>query len=406
MVRHAVIRYQGWAAALLIAGLCLAGGWAIASSVSLPQGDEFNVLRFELRHAPDKWLYLTGRIFRGGLSPDEEDARLGRYLLLTAQIDDLSRDSPKDQLDRLREQRQQIENEVEAIIEGRLTAVLEDEDVESSLPLFPDARWVFPPVDIELDATPRVLIVSPRERIELIEQQPMRPGLTAAEIEAIESEIEGAGSLSALVDDLAGMATYPAVVRPRSSYELLVETVAHEWVHNYLAFKPLGIRYLDSVELRTLNETVADIAGRELAALVVERYPLRPDVTAQIEELRPSRPPDAYIDAVLHELRLDVDALLAAGRIDEAEALMEQRRQELAERGVRYRRINQAFFAFRALYATEPGSIDPLGEKLQTLRARAGSAGAFLREAAELTDAADLERLLAEPTAAGGTGRR
>jgi hypothetical protein len=75
---------------------------------------------------------------------------------------------------------------------------------------------------------------------------------------------------------------------------------------------------------------------------------------------------------------------------------MEQRRQKLAEQGVVFRRINQAFFASRSVYAADPASIDPLGENLQALRARTGSVGAFLRAASRLTSGADLDRLLSE----------
>ena len=410
MLRRAIDRYQAWAAALLISGLCFAGAWAIAGRVSLPADSDFNVIRWELRHLPDKWLYLTGRFFRGGLSAQEEDARLGRYLVLTARSEALERaaedGTPPAELCRLRDERDGLENDVEAIIEGRLTAVLEDEGLASSLPLFPDARWVFPPVDVELDAAPRVLAVSRRDRIELIEQRPLRADLSAEDIRNVEAEIERDGARSAFVDALAGIALYPSIVAPRASYQLLVETIAHEWAHHYLSFKPLGARYLSSVELRTLNETVADITGQELASLVVERYPLSAAAEAELEALRPPEPP-VDVGVALHQLRLDVDELLGVGKIAEAEALMEQRRKELADQGVYYRRINQAFFAFRGLYATDPGSVDPIGEKLLSLRERTGSTGAFLRAAAELTGGGDLDRLLAgDARAPGGRERR
>ena len=44
----------------------------------------------------------------------------------------------------------------------------------------------------------------------------------------------------------------------------LAEVVAHEWVHNYLTLRPLGVSYMISPELRTMNETVAAIAGKTL----------------------------------------------------------------------------------------------------------------------------------------------
>jgi hypothetical protein len=164
-------------------------------------------------------------------------------------------------------------------------------------------------------------------------------------------------------------------------------------VHHYLAFKPLGLRFLASEELRTLNETVADVAGGELARLLMERYPLPQEVEAQLTQLRP--PPSAVdVPAALRQLRLDVDALLAAGDIEAAEALMEQRRQELAEQGVVYRRINQAFFAFSGVYATGPGGVDPIGANTLRLLEQEGGVGPFLHAASRLTSASDLDRLV------------
>jgi hypothetical protein len=405
VIQRVIHRYLHWAAALSILMMCLAGGISLAGAVRLPSGDEFNVLEWELRNAPGKWLYLGGRILHGRLSQAEEDARLGRYILLTARIEQLKRDgASQPEIDRLRDERDGLENDVEAVLEGRLTTLLEEQGLESSLPLFPDARLVFPPVDVELDDTPHVLAVSPRDRIELVEQRAIRADLGPDDAGEIEAEVEAGGTRSALVDGLAGMSLYPSVVAPRTSYAALAETTAHEWVHNYLSLKPLGIRYLSSLELRTLNETVADIVGQELGAQLTERYPLAEPYASQLAALAP----DALVvdvGAALRQLRIDVDALLAQGQIDRAEALMEQRRRELADQGAYFRRINQAFFAFRNIYATDPASTDPIGEKLGTLREREGSTGAFLRAAAQLTSAAALDRLL-ETTAAGGTERR
>ena len=65
--------------------------------------------------------------------------------------------------------------------------------------------------------------------------------------------------------------------------------------------------------------------------------------------------------------------MLAEGKIDEAETLMETRRQELAAQGFYLRRLNQAYFAFNNLYAGESGSpaaTNPIGPKIDELRKR------------------------------------
>ena len=406
-MRHLITRYQAWLLLFLITAICFGGALGISFAIPLPADDEFNIVRWEVRHLPGKWLYLTDRFFSGGLSPEEEEQRLGRFLVLTARIRQLGRALPPEELERsaelerLRHERDGLENDVEAIIEGRLTAALEEAGLQASIPLFPNARLVFPPVDFELDQPLRVVSVSRRDRIELIERRPLRQDLTPAEAIQIEAALEADGSRSALVESLAGAATYPSIVALQGDYQRLVETVAHEWVHHYLFFQPLGQRYFASLELQTLNETVADLAGRDLAALLLQRFPLPPEVAAELELLLPPEP-EIDVGSVLRQLRLDVEALLGQGRVDAAEALMEQRRQELnaalgGEQQVAYRRINQAFFASRSVYADNPASIDPLGLKLETLRERSGSVAVFLRTAARLKSGDDLDRLLKEP---------
>jgi hypothetical protein len=134
------------------------------------------------------------------------------------------------------------------------------------------------------------------------------------------------------------------------------------------------------------------MAGEEIAQMVVVAYPIEGSAS-------PSDPArdasSAFADAVLRQLRAEVEVLLQAGRTEEAETLMEQRRDELAEAGIVYRRINQAFFAARSFYADTGASIDPLGPKLERLRARSASLDEFLATAAELESEGDLDRELA-----------
>ena len=98
---------------------------------------------------------------------------------------------------------------------------------------------------------------------------------------------------------------------------------------------------------------------------------------------------------------------LADGKVEEAESLMEQRRQELEAQGYRIRKINQAYFAFTNLYAGEggsPGATNPIGPKLDELRQRSGSLARFVDIAGSLTGVAALDSALAglaeEPLAA------
>src|SRR3990170_4935326 len=110
-MRQQLARYHDWLLfAVTLAG-ALAGGWAISLAVPLPAAHEFNVIDWELRSLPNKWLYLTGRFFEGRLPPAEEDERLSRYLVLTARIEQLERTvddndaASNDELGRLRRER-------------------------------------------------------------------------------------------------------------------------------------------------------------------------------------------------------------------------------------------------------------------------------------------------------------
>jgi hypothetical protein len=172
-------------------------------------------------------------------------------------------------------------------------------------------------------------------------------------------------------------------------------------MHHDLFFRPLGLRYYANNDLRTINETVADLVGNELANAVLQRWPLSEDPAA----FRPPVAEDAPsldFGAELRALRLDVDALLAVGEIETAEALMETKRQELVDAGYTIRKLNQAYFAFTNLYAGESGSpaaVNPIGPKIDQLRRQSASLSEFVDRVGGVTSLEDLDHLLAETDA-------
>lgn len=393
------------AALVLLTGAALAGAVAVIEAMgpsgpaeNAASGHRFSVPLWELRHFPEKWLYKLGDLFadqKGGKGDDDDDI-LERYFNLTARMRAMS-DEESDSYLALEEERAWLENTVEDIIEGRLTSVLEDEGLTLDPPLFNDLGIVYPPVDFEFDAPPRVLVTSRRDRIALQDDILLQPGVGAARAEEIEAEAESGGELSALVVPTSGVATYPSVVSNLRDYESLIELVAHEWTHQYLAFYPLGFSYYDSGDLRTLNESVASIAGRELAALYFEKFGRLTLHSGGGAQPPPTPAPgdDGFdFTAEMRALRLEVEDLLAGGRIEEAEALMSVKRDYFEERGVYIRKLNQAYFAFYGFYGDSPASVDPIGPKLETVYAAAGSPGAFLHRVRGITTRAELDRLL------------
>jgi hypothetical protein len=257
---------------------------------------------------------------------------------------------------------------------------------------------VFPPIDVELVSPPRVLVIAPRDLIERQSTGLLRPDLSLADIETIEARAERADpTISALVVRSGGVATYPAIVTDTRSYRGTLETAAHEWVHHYLAFYPLGIRYFMSSDVEAINETVADIVGDEVAAIALERFG---DPTAPPPP--PGISPSVDRNEVLRDLRLEVDALLAEGRVLEAEQRMDEVRAELCDAGVCIRKINQAYFAWFGTYTARPDSVDPLGPQLRELRELSSDVAAFLARVRGAGGRDDIERLLDEARAEAG----
>jgi hypothetical protein len=227
--------------------------------------------------------------------------------------------------------------------------------------------------------------------------------MTTAEAETIEHDTEARDDdRSALVVPTGGLSTYPAVVSNRDDYIDTVATAAHEWTHHYLSIYPLGRDYFSSDDARVINETVADMVGNEVAGIVAQRWPVPVEPTpTPAPAPQPTAPPVDF-NQVMRDLRVEVDGLLAAGRVDDAERRMEEVREDLATHGIQIRRLNQAYFAWYGTYAARPDSVDPLGSELRSLRERAGSLRAFLALVRGATSRDDIAALL---TAAGGTSQ-
>jgi hypothetical protein len=201
-----------------------------------------------------------------------------------------------------------------------------------------------------------------------------------------------------------------------------LEATAHEWVHNWLEFRPLGMNYEKSPQTRTMNETTANIAGNELGALVLRRFypelapPPRSTPTpgpTPTPAPTPTRDPNAFdFRAEMRVTRVEADRLLAEARaakdaqdtetykvrIEQAEEYMRQRRKFFAEHGYLIRKLNQAYFAFYGAYADQPGAAgeDPVGPAVKRLRDRSPSLRAFLDMMSPLTAFDELERMLGE----------
>jgi hypothetical protein len=266
----------------------------------------------------------------------------------------------------------------------------------------------FPPVAFHFTRPPHALIVSPRDVIRQDANISLESEIRLTESVELEQQVEEALNVSALVVPTGGIGIYPTMVQETTSVAWVVETIVHEWVHNYLTLRPLGLNYYTSPELRTMNETTASILGEEIGRLVLERYypeyvPEEPP--KRVESRETDREPPAFDFRVeMYETRVNVDRKLAQGEVEQAETYMEQRRILFWENGYRIRRLNQAYFAFYGAYADEPGGAageDPVGAAVRDLWEISDSAVDFLRTMSWMDDFEDLKRTLAERREAG-----
>ncbi len=280
----------------------------------------------------------------------------------------------------------------ESILQSQLSETLAGLDLASN-------GQPLPPVLYHTSPTPLALIVSRRDQIVQTANISILPTLTLDQQIALEDEVAESLDVSTLVVRIGGVGVYPTMVMETTDLPWLLNTIAHEWTHNYLNLRPLGINYSATPELRTMNETTASIVGDEVGHLVLQTYypeflASRPDPSLPALDLHfppssgPDDPPIFDFRAEMRETRVTVDELLAQGKIEEAETYMEQRRQVFWQNGYLLRKLNQAYFAFHGAYADQPGGAageDPVGPAVRALRAQSASLADFLNTIAWMT---------------------
>jgi hypothetical protein len=290
----------------------------------------------------------------------------------------------------------------EATLQTQISEALAELDLTTS-------GQPLPPVLYHTSSTPLALIVSPREEIRQIANISVLPTLTLDDQISLEDEVAVAMNVSTLIVPIGGVGVYPTMVTETTDLRWMLNTIAHEWTHNYLNVRPLGINYSTTSELRTMNETTANIAGDEVGQLVMQKYypelltlsptnssavgshPIALNSSAALE--------DAPFDfrAEMHETRVTADQLLAEEKIEEAEAYMEERRQLFWENGYLIRKLNQAYFAFHGAYADVPGGAageDPVGPAVRALREQSDSLADFINMIAWMTSFEELQEAI------------
>lgn len=303
------------------------------------------------------------------------------------------------QMEAMQAERVRLGPLAESVIQQQVASVLDELGLDLG-------GQTVPPILYAVTPLPMALIVSPRDVIRQEANISLQPEMPIEQIVGLEESVSGALDVSALVTPVGGIGAYPTMVISTTDLNFLVEVVAHEWTHNYLTLRPLGINYDTTPELRTMNETTASIAGKEIGREVISRYypeflPQSPSPAPPAQEGEMPKqaltPPPFDFRAEMRVTRLQVDEYLSVGEIDKAEAYMESQRAKFWENGFQIRRLNQAYFAFHGAYADLPGGAageDPVGEAVRTLRDRSDSLAQFIKRMSWLSSYNGLIRLM------------
>ncbi|MBK7448716.1 MAG: hypothetical protein IPJ47_04515 [Anaerolineales bacterium] len=334
----------------------------------------------------------------------EKENELSR-LYADASITDKEKatEAVREELEKMYERQNKIAPLAEAILQDQISQVLAEIHLTAAGQPIPNVWYHSTPL-------PMAMIVSPRDHIEQTANISVDTDLTVDDQVKLEDDITQGLNVSTLIVQIGGIGVYPTMVMRTTNMPWVLNTIAHEWIHNYLTLRPLGLLYSETPELRTMNETTASIAGDEIGALVIEKfYPeLKPAAFPNLNLIslsfdRPdpatlTRPPFDF-RAQMHETRIHADELLAQGKIDEAEAYMEARRQVFLKNGYLLRKINQAYFAFHGAYADSPGGAageDPVGPAVRTLRAQSDSLADFIKTMAWMWSFEQLQEAISQ----------
>ena len=370
-------------------------------------GHHFSLTSWEARNLLSKWTHRLGTYLPWRSQPDLGGrALVEEYLRLDSEVrrlrgeidraaaigDAAALANAEGDLVDLEGVRRSLRGAVEEVIESAVSGVLSDLDIGSWGP------FDYPPVDIRLDEPPRVLITSPRDRIMRSYEALVSVDITVEEREVVEAALLEDEDLSAMVMNIGGVATYPAIVAGTGNLRSTLQTAAHEWVHHYLVahLRPLGLRVFTAPEMLVINETLSEMAGREIGdiAFLALGGTIDPPIDLPPRAEADTAPADTgQFDFAkeMRETRFTADELLAQGDVGGAEAYMEARRELFVENGFYIRKLNQAYFAFNGTYAEQPESSSPVGAQMRDIRAASPDVKALIATVSSVSTLAEFE---------------
>ena len=389
---------------------------SVAKFASL--GHEYRLVSWELENVLGKWSHRFWTVLPWTpTSEADRRASLDRYMVLVEEyrvVDNLLKDvtssidpdirllnDAQRRVDQIVIERDKIRDGLEEYLEQIISETVRTDEVGLV------GSFVWPPVDFRIDSPPKLLVTSPRNEIRRVEGILIDPDISVEETLSIERELVELHDVSALIIQTGGLASFPSVV-PMVDLQRLMDIAAHEWLHGHLIFYPLGRSYFVDGEMRSVNETLSDLFGREIGQRVYAKItdqpyvaPVRPE-TASLnwnsgKALEKKENLNQFsFNQFMSETRDRTDNLLLDGLVEEAEAYMETRRIQLLGHGYSIRKINQAYFAFHGTYGESPSSASPIARYIWDLREQVDTVGELVKMLRGLKTYEQFEQLLVD----------
>ena len=389
---------------------------SVAKFASL--GHEYRLVSWELENVLGKWSHRFWTVLPWTpTSEADRRASLDRYMVLVEEYrvaDNLLKDvtssidpdirllnDAQRRVDQIVIERDKIRDGLEEYLEQIISETVRTDEVGLV------GSFVWPPVDFRIDSPPKLLVTSPRNEIRRVEGILIDPDISVEETLSIERELVELHDVSALIIQTGGLASFPSVV-PMVDLQRLMDIAAHEWLHGHLIFYPLGRSYFVDGEMRSVNETLSDLFGREIGQRVYAKItdqpyvaPVRPETASlnwnsgkALEEKENLN--QFSFNQFMSETRDRTDNLLLDGLVEEAEAYMETRRIQLLGHGYSIRKINQAYFAFHGTYGESPSSASPIARYIWDLREQVDTVGELVKMLRGLKTYEQFEQLLVD----------
>ena len=340
---------------------------------SLEEKEVFSILKYEITTIGSKYIYSFKSIFS---KDNKEYAKnsLIQFKSLTKKIYALEKEKePTSTVTSKQKNIEQLEKELTTLRKKRNSILLKiEKDIQKIVRNQIKAEgidtkgFVFPPVSIKIFDPPLLLVTSPRNLISREKEILLDSSMKNSRKNIIEQKILEEEDLSAVILEIGGLASYPSMIKPNTNFERLFELTAHEWLHQYLIFYPLGRSIFKNNEMNEINETLANIFGKEISKKICanELY----EIYCENTELTTTTNKNFNYDFFMKETRETVDLLLKNNNISKAEKYMEERRKNLENEGILIRKINQAWFAFHGTYTDSPTSVSPVFSILKKIQ--------------------------------------